>query len=114
MYMAVLMPFSLNEKYLSVLWHGRCLKVSLVCYLLGFVFFLQRIISRHLGAAMSTSVVHILLCYIRVRKNRGQHCIAHFKRGCHCQVCTHCPNILPETGFVDNVDMETSHPVIYA
>lgn len=113
MYMAVLMPFSLNEKNLSVLWHGRCLKVSLFCFLLGLVFFFQRIISRHLGAAMCTSVVRILLCYTRVRKSWGQHCIAHFKRGFHCQVCTHCLNIL-ETGFVDKVDMETSHPVIYA
>lgn len=33
MYMALLMLFSLNEKHLSVVGRGRCLKVSLLCYL---------------------------------------------------------------------------------
>ena len=36
MYMAVLNPFSLNEKHLSVVWHGRRLKVSIFCYLFFF------------------------------------------------------------------------------
>lgn len=70
MYVAVLMPFSLNEKHLSGAW-----KVSESESLLLPVFF-QRIISRHFGAATCTSVIHVHLCHMRVRKNRGQCCIS--------------------------------------
>lgn len=76
-------------------------KASLFCYM-------QRTISRHFGAALYIYVLHIHLRYMRVRKKCGQHCTAQFKRGCHCQVCTHWLNILLETGFGDKVDMEIS------
>lgn len=66
MCMADLVPFSLNEKHLSVVWYRRCLRVSL-----AFPVFSQKVISRVFGAATCPSVAHAYLCCSRVRKNRG-------------------------------------------
>lgn len=110
MRMADFITFSLNEKHLSVVQCGRCLRVSL----LHFLFFSQRVISRVFGAATCPSVVHTKLCCSRVRKNQRQHCTAYFKTGCHGHIYNHCLNIIPEREFLDKVDIEASHSVIYA
>lgn len=81
---------------------------------LAFPVISQRAISRLFGAATRPSVVHTHLFCSRVRKNQGQHCTAHFKTGGHCHIGSHCINIILEKEFLDKVDTEASHPVIYA
>lgn len=98
MHMADLMPLSVNEKHLSVVWCGRCLRVSL----LYFLFFHRK---RLLAAATCPSVVHTHLRCSKVRKNQRQHCTAHFNTGWHGHVFSYCLNIILETEFLAKVDI---------
>lgn len=110
MCVADLTPFSLHDKhsFFYVVWKVSESK-SLV-----FPVFSQRVISRVSGAATCPSVVHTYLCCSRVRKNHRHHCTAFFKTGCHGHVCNHCLDIIPETEFLEKVDLEASHPVTYS
>lgn len=81
---------------------------------LVFPVFSQRVISRVFGAATCPSVVHTYLCCSSVRKSHGHHCTDYFKTECHGHACNHCLDIIPEPEFLDKVDLEDSHPVIYA